>query len=173
MDKNEFERIKAEEKAHLRKLRALKQQHRGATRKASILGAMKGLSSSGLDATHDEMTGSVMRKAAETEARFEMAAESAAAAERAAADAERLRQSDAEALVRQMKAEMGTDAPSPLAEPGRADASRSDARRSDASREDEARAAAGSKTIGRTPPPDEPAPPPERGAKSIGRPRRS
>ena len=31
MNKDEFERIKAEEKAHLRQLRGLKQQHRDAS----------------------------------------------------------------------------------------------------------------------------------------------
>ena len=158
MDKSEFERIKAEEKAHLRKLRALKQQHRGAQRKVSSLKALQGMATPEQDATHDEFTDKLSRDAAMTEARFEIAAEEAARAAQAEADAETTRQSEAEALVRQMKAQMG-DGPGPATPPS-------------APRGTDSAAPAGGKTIGRAATPDAPAPDdPARGAKSIGRPR--
>ena len=186
MDKSEFERIKAEEKEHLRQLRALKDQHRDAQRKASILGALRGMGTPEQDATHDEFTGKLAQDAAMTEARFEIASEDAERAAQAERDAEVTRQSEAEALIAQMKAELGGGAertPSPRAEtPSRQDASRQDASRQDASRQDASRpttarspssptGTTSAKTIGRTPP--EPEAPesaePERGAKSIGR----
>ncbi|MEM1055307.1 MAG: hypothetical protein AAGI52_07260 [Bacteroidota bacterium] len=156
MDKSEFERIKAEEKAHLRKLRALKNQHRDAKRKASILGALKGMGTSKLDATHDEFTGKLATDAAMTEARFEIASEEAERAAQAERDAEATRQSDAEALIQQMKAELGGDPATPPAS---------------APRRTDTPAAASGKTIGRTPPEAETpeSTEPDRGAKSIGR----
>ena len=161
MNKDEFERIKAEEKAHLRQLRGLKQTYRGAQRKASILGALKGMTTPEQDATHDEFTGKLSQDAAMTEARFEIAAEEAERQAQQEADAEATRQSEAEALVRQMKAEFG-DAPASGAPPAHTP-------------EAPARPAAGAsgKTIGRTPPePDAPEDAePDRGAKSIGRPK--
>ncbi len=159
MDKDEFERIKAAEKEHLRKLRDLKQQHRGAQRKVSTLNALKGMLTPDQDATHDEFTGKVAQSAAMSEARLEMAQEEAARIAQEEADAEVTRQSEAEALIRQMKAELGGDAAS-----GGAPAPRNTPEASSAS-------GASGKTIGRTPPePDAPdASAPERGAKSIGR----
>ena len=164
MDKSEFERIKAEEKAHLRKLRALKNQHRDVKRKASILGALKGMGTPEQDAIHDEFTGKLARDAASTEARFEIAAEEAERAAQAERDAEVTRQSEAEALIAQMKAELGGGSQrAPSAPPARTDAPRAEPSRAGGS--------AGGKTIGRTPPePEAPeSPQPERGAKSIGR----
>lgn len=160
MDKNEFERIKAAEKEHLRKLRALKQQHRGAQRKVSTLNALKGMLTPEQDATHDEFTRKVTESAAMTEARLEIAQEEAARIAQQEADAEVTRQSEAEALIRQMKAELGGGAPASGAAPARTPP--------------EAKAPSppsGAKTIGRTPPePEAPeAQEPERGAKSIGR----
>ena len=75
MDKSEFERIKAEEKAHLQKLRALKQQHRGAQRMASTANALNAMRNPELEAETDAMTDKLMRDAALSEARFELAAE--------------------------------------------------------------------------------------------------
>ena len=166
MDKDEFERIKAAEKEHLRTLRGLKQQHRDATRKASTMNALRGMLTPNQDATHDEFTGKVNQSAAMAEARLELAQEEAARIAQQEADAEVTRQSEAEALIRQMKAELG-------------DTSASGAPASDAAptprmpSEDVRRRASGgdNKTIGRTPPePDAPeASEPARGAKSIGR----
>ena len=161
MDKSEFERIKAAEKEHLRKLRALKQQHRDATRKASTLKALGGMLTPDQDATHDEFVGKVARDAAEAEARFELASEEADRAAQAETDREATRQSEAEALIRQMKAELGGGT-APTSPPAASGARTQEAR---------AAGAADGKTIGRRPP-DEAAPEgaePERGAKSIGR----
>lgn len=157
MDKNEFERIKAEEKAHLRKLRGLKQTYRGAKRKADIMGALKGMTTPEQDAVHDEFTSKLATDAAMTEARFEIASEEAARAAQADADDAATRQNEAEALIRQMKAELGA---------GGATGTPPAPRAPEASG-----APAGGKTIGRTPPePDAPeASEPDRGAKSIGR----
>ena len=155
MDKDEFERIKAAEKEHLRKLRGLKQQHRDATRKASTLNALNGMLTPEQDATHDEFTGKVNQSAAMAEARFELAQEEAARLAQQEADAEATRQSEAEALIRQMKAELGGGASGALPPSRTASPEAS---------------GAGGKTIGRTPPPEPDAPEaPARGSKSIGR----
>ena len=53
MTPEEFNRIKEEEKAHLRGLRDLKQQHRDAQRKVSILGALRGMRNPELEADTD------------------------------------------------------------------------------------------------------------------------
>ena len=113
MDKKEFERIKAEEKEHLRKLRALKHEHRGVTRQKKVLDALNAMQRPDLDATYEEAMRGLTEDAAMTEARLEIAMEDAHA--RAPkpealteADREKLRKDEAAALIRQMKAEMGT-----------------------------------------------------------------
>jgi hypothetical protein len=159
MTPEEFERLKEEEKRHLRELRALKQQHREAQRKKGLLGALRGLTSPEADATHEEMLDRLTRQNAEAEARFEVAMEGAgitedAAARRAREEAEReaVRKAEAEALVRQMKQEMGAaPAGAPPSEPS----------------------PPGGKTIGRVPPAEGPgdAQAEPRDPKTIGRPR--
>ena len=151
MTPEEFETLKAEEKAHLRQLRDLKQQHRDATRKASILGALKAMRDPDLEADTDARTDALMRDAATSEARLDLAMEDEAARDKAEADREALRQAEAADLVRQLKAEAGASADEATAR----DASGAPAR-----------------TIGRTPP-EAPDAPPEapRGAKTLGRPR--
>lgn len=117
MDRDEFNRLKEEEKAHLRKVRALKQQLREANRKKGLMNALKGLDTSSLDATHEEMLRKVTEKNVSAEARFELAMDAldeaekqeAAREEMARFEAER-KQSDAADLVRQMKAQMLGDA---------------------------------------------------------------
>ena len=167
MTPEEFERRKEEEKKHLRQLRALKQQHREAQRKAGLLGALRGLTNPESEATHDEMLDRLTNDNIMSEARFEVAMENAgldeaAAARRAQAeaDAEATRKAEAEALVRQMKAQLGDTATSPAASEGPAPAP--------------------GRTIGPVPPPAPPpasdapeaaAPPAPQGPKSIGRPR--
>lgn len=150
MSPEEFNKLKEEEKAHLRGLRDLKQQHRDVQRKVSILGALRGMDASGLTDETDANTEALMRDAATQEARLDLAMEDEAA--RAAAEADRadMRQADAAELVRQMKANAGA-----------VDGERSSRPASDAAR-----------TIGRTPPPpadapDAPAGP--RDAKTLGR----
>ena len=117
MDRDEFERLKEAEKAHLKKVRALKQQLREAKRKQGLLDALRGLDTSALDETHEEMLRQVTEKNVTAEARFELAMDAldeaekqeAARAEMARLEAER-QKSDAADLVKQMKAEMLGDA---------------------------------------------------------------
>ncbi|MEM0961714.1 MAG: hypothetical protein AAGK21_04115 [Bacteroidota bacterium] len=157
MDKSEFERIKAEEKAHLRKLRALKQQHRDAKRKASTLSALNSMRNQALEDETSAMTDKLMRDAALSEARFELATEGDAPVTGNAEelDREALAKAEAEALVRQMKAQMG----------GGGDVSATEAAQNAGSPS----VPDSAKTIGRTPPPAEEPPPPANDAKTIGR----
>ena len=155
MSPDEFERLKAEEKAHLQKLRQLKGQHRDAQRKASTVKALNAMMDNGLDQTADA-TDRLMRDAAHAEARFDLALDGQAPVTGNADDLDRadLAKAEAEALVRQMKVQMGA------ATPDATDAAQAAASPS---------APASAKTIGRTPPADEP--PPASADKSIGRPR--
>lgn len=117
MNRDEIERLKEEEKAHLRKVRALKQQLREANRKKGLLGALKGLDTSGLDTTHEEMLRKVTEQNVTAEARFELAMEALDEAEKqevarqemARIEAEQQKSAAAD-LVRQMKTEMLGDA---------------------------------------------------------------
>ena len=159
MTPEEFERLKEQEKAHLRQLRDLKSQHRDVQRKTSILDALRKLARPDIDETHDEQVGKLMQDAAMSEARLDLAMEGQDAVDLAARDAElaeALRRAEAESLVRQMKGELGVaDAPG-----GRGPAAPADP--------------ADDKTIGRAAADDERhADEPERPAKSIGRPRSS
>ncbi|HEX9951059.1 MAG TPA: hypothetical protein VGB53_04770 [Rubricoccaceae bacterium] len=151
MTPEEFNRLKEEEKAHLRQLRDLKQQHRDVQRKASILGALRGMDAGDLTAETDAQTDALMRGAITQEARLDLALEGEAARAQAESDREATRQAEAADLVRQLKAEAGATADEAPARPA-----------SDAAR-----------TIGRTPLPDVPEPPAaaSRDAKTLGRPR--
>ena len=163
MDKDEFERLKAEEKAHLRQLRALKQQHREVQRKKNVLDALGNITRPDLTDTHDEMRGKVTQAAARQEARLDLAMEDAEAAENARAqreaDREALQTAEAEQLVRQMKSDLTAGEVSGTA----------------ASRSAEATPAGSDKTIGRVPPDsgETPEEDPRESAKTIGRPRRN
>ncbi len=117
MDRDEFERLKDEEKAHLRKVRALKQQLREAKRKQGVLGALQSLDTSALDATHEEMLRKVTEKNVTAEARFELAMDALDEAEKQEATREEMARIEAEQqktaaadLVRQMKVQMLGDA---------------------------------------------------------------
>ena len=157
MDKSEFERLKAEEKAHLRQMRALKQQARDAQRTASTASALGAMRNPALEDETDALTRDLQRGAASAEARLEIAMEGQAPVTGPDSDVDResLKKAEAEALVRQMKAEMGA-----RDEPSTETAARASA--SDA-------APASAKTIGRTPPPAADPPPVSRGGKTIGR----
>ncbi len=158
MDKDEFERIKAEEKAHLQKLRQLKQTHRDAQRTASTARALGAMRNTALESETDEMTDRLMRDAAQAEARLDVALEGHAPVTGNADDVDRedLAKAEAEALVRQMKMQMG----------GGGDPSSVDA----AQAASEPSAPASAKTIGRMPPPaDDPPEVGDAGAKTIGR----
>ena len=156
MDKDEFERIKAEEKAHLRKLRDLERTHRDAQRTASSANALKAMRNRALEDETDGLTDGLMRDAAFQEARLDLALEGQApvTGPDTEVDREALAKAEAEALVRQMKAAMGAGADTTTEEAARA--------------ADVPGAPEGAKTIGRTPPADEPLPA-DRGDKSIGR----
>lgn len=153
MTPEEFERLKEQEKAHLRQLRDLKAQHRDVQRKKSIFDALRGLTRPDIDETHDEQVGKLMQDAAMSEARLDLAMEGADTAAQAARDAEEmeaLRRAQAEEMVRQMKGDLGVTAVPPV--------------RTDTDD-------AGEKTIGRDGDDVEDEPEATRPAKSIGRPR--
>ena len=109
MDKEEFERLKEEEKAHLRQLRDLKKTHRDAQRTASTVNALNAMRNPELEAETDAATDKLMRDAAHAEARFDLALEGDAPVTGNAdgVDREALATAEAEALVRQMKIQMG------------------------------------------------------------------
>lgn len=118
MDPNEFERLKAEEKAHLRKLRDLKQTYRGLQSKKSSVDALNAMDSRDLTDETDRLTKDMLREAAQQEARMELALEGQAPQTGAAEDLDRedLAKAEAEALVKQMRASMGgalPDGPTP------------------------------------------------------------
>ena len=149
MTPEEFNRLKEEEKAHLRQLRDLKQQHRDVQRKTSILGALRGMRNPDLEADTEARTEELMRGAITQEARLDLAMEGEAERAAAEADREALRQAEAAELVRQLKADAGATADeTPSRAPGDPNAP--------------------ARTIGRTPTAPEP-PPAPRDAKTIGR----
>jgi len=156
MTPEEFERLKNEEKAHLRQLRQLKQTHRDAQRKASTLDALGKMRNAQLESDIDAGTEQLLRGAALSEARFELALEGQAPQTNEAVDAEALAKAEAEALVRQMKAQMGGGAERTTSE----EAARASASPS---------APAEAKTIGKTPPAEDAPPAVDKGAKTIGR----
>src|SRR5690606_8744066 len=128
MDKEEFERLKEEEKRHLREMRALKQQYREAQRKRGLLDALSGLTNPEAESTHEEMVDRLTRQNVEAEARFEAAADEAGFSEEAAArqareeaDREAVRKAEAAALVRMMKQQMGDPAADPASDTARAE----------------------------------------------------
>ena len=162
MTPEEFERLKEEEKRHLREMRALKQQYREAQRKRGLLDALRGMVNPEAEATHEEMLDRLTRQDVESEARFEVAMDAAGLSEDAAArrareeaDREAVRKAEAEALVRQMKQQMGDpNGGATASPPASAESARAEGR-----------------TIGRVPPPEEGEQRAEdpRGAKTIGR----
>ena len=195
MDPNEFERLKAEEKAHLRKLRDLKQTYRGLQSKKSTADALEQIQNRDLTDETDRLTKEMLRESAQQEARMELALEGQAPQTGAAEDLDRedLAKAEAEALVKQMRAAMGgalPDGPTPneAIDPARSpdspfvtDPTLSHGQRPEhpqgttdqpipsgdptASADDAG--GAGSKTIGRTPLPDDP--PAAGDDKTIGR----
>lgn len=123
MDRDEFNRLKEEEKAHLRKVRALKQQLREAKRKQGLLGAIQNLDTSGLDEAHEEALRKVAEKNITAEARYELAMEALDEAAKQEADREEMARLEAERqksaaadLVQQMKTQMLGDAQEHVAE---------------------------------------------------------
>lgn len=131
MDRDEFERIKAAEKEHLRKVRALKQQLGEAQRQKRLADAVQAMDTEALGSAFDEALREVQMESALSEARLDVAMEGAADRERA--EKERLdreqfeadrRKAAADDLVRQMKEEMAAsksdgrpDSASPASKP--------------------------------------------------------
>lgn len=168
MDKDEFERIKAEEKAHLRQLRDLKRQHKTAQRTASTAKALGAITNRTASDNLGAATDKLMRDAAHAEARFDLALEGDAPVTGNASDLDRadLAKAEAEALVRQMKVEMGAREDTSMTETARAatePAAPAEAKDSPATGPGTA------KTIGRTPPPEDAPSPVSDDAKTIGR----
>ena len=177
MSPEEFERLKEEEKAHLRQLRQLKQTHRDSQRMASTAKALGAMRDPDLEARTDDTTDKLMRDAALAEARFDLALEGHAPVTGNADDLDRqaLAKAEAEALVRQMKVQMGAVGDTSSVDTAQAAAEPSapaDAQASPASGPgtdpDAPGAPTSAKTIGRPPLADEP-PAATQGDKSIGR----
>lgn len=111
MSPEEFERIKAAEKEHLRSLKKLKDAVRALRRQQSVADAMEQMTEAGRDAidTQEEMIDRLALETARREARLEIAMEGAEereAAARLAASEEELERLRAQELVRQMKGQM-------------------------------------------------------------------
>ena len=167
MTPEEFERIKEQEKAHLREMRRLQGLAADAGRKGRLASALESLT--GALTQGDDERSALMdrlgRDAAQTEARIDVALEAEAdATARAAQAAEQARfeqeqqNTRARATLDAMRAEMGA---SSGAAPSRSAA---------ASAPPAAAAAPAAKTLGRTPPPEDTAPAPEGPpAKTLGR----
>jgi hypothetical protein len=118
MNPDEYERLKEEEKAHLRKVRALKEQLQHARRQEGLHKAIRGLDTSGLDAEFEQALRDVESQNLTAEARYELAMgalDDAAERERQRLEEERFdaerRQAAASDLVRRMKSELSSDAP--------------------------------------------------------------
>lgn len=112
MKREEFERLKEEEKKHLREIRALKQRLKEAQRLQRIGKALQDVRSSGESEAFDESLTEVQRRAAEQEARLELAIDSAAGespADIPEVDEEALKAARAADFIRQMKVSMGDD----------------------------------------------------------------
>lgn len=166
MTPDEFQRLKEQEKAHLRQLRDLKQQAAAAGRTGRLASALEQLSGALTDgdATRDEFVTRLQQGAAHTEARMELAMEAQAEAERRAQQEAELsrferdqQESRARATLDALRAEMG-GAPAPNAGATPASAPAADA-------------PAAPKTLGRSPAPESDAPAAPEGppAKTLGR----
>ncbi|MBE2185913.1 MAG: hypothetical protein IAE99_03975 [Rhodothermales bacterium] len=164
MTPEEFERIKEQEKAHLRQIRDLKRQASDAGRMGRLASALEQMSGAltGGDATRAEFVDRLSRDAAHTEARMEIALEGQADAERLAEQAaaqarfEREQQeARARATLDALRAEMGGAPASSASTPSAASEASSSA----------------AKTLGRTLLPDDPGPASPDGppAKTLGR----
>lgn len=166
MTPDEFERLKEQEKAHLRQIRDLQRQATDAGRKGRLASALESLSGALTDgdSTRSELVDRLTRDAAHQEARLDLALEAQADAERLAqAEAERARfereqqEARARATLDALRAEMGGASAAPASPTPEASAPPSPT--------------GAAKTLGRTLPPDDvpsvsPDGPP---AKTLGR----
>lgn len=156
MNSDEYERLKEAEKAHLKKVRALKARLRDAQRQQGLADALGALDTSALDDEFEAALRDVERQNVTSEARFEMAMDAVdAAAER---ERQRLEQEQFELeqrrqraadMIEQMKQELqagDSEGASGAAAPGAAE---------EGQREQPAAEAANQKTIGRQRPRNE------------------
>lgn len=129
MTPEEYERFKEAEKAHLRKLKELKQQHHQLQRKAKVTRAVTDMAEgiNGLYDEHNEMVERLQRDTIHSEARMEVALDNLSSDDAAlesldTAELEAdqtLRKARAQELIRQMKAAEGgsSEPPSAASEP--------------------------------------------------------
>ena len=110
MDQEEFDRIKAQEKEHLKALQKLKAAKKVADRQLRVKNALDQIQDRSVFDTHDEMLDKLQRDNIETEAKLEMAMDSASIAndqaDELAKSEEELQKIRATLLVEKMKAEM-------------------------------------------------------------------
>jgi hypothetical protein len=104
MNRDEYERLKEEEKEHLRELKRLRERLREAERTRALRQAVQKVQEDAQSEEFDDALRSVQEETLESEVRMDMALESADAGE---VDPEEERRLRAEALVRQMKVAMG------------------------------------------------------------------
>lgn len=137
MKREEFERLKEEEKKHLREMRDLKQKLREAQRLRRIGNALHDIERAGDLEGFDLSLEEVQRKAAEQEARLDLAVDSASPADQIdlpPLDEEALQKARAAEFIQRMKVSMGDssasektgqiqDAPKESEEPKRAERS--------------------------------------------------
>lgn len=116
MTPEEFDKIKQAEKAHLKEIRALKNQLRSLKKRNEIASTIRNMEeASGKDLldTHDEMLNKLHQEIAEQEARFEIALESAKESSSdeeirlEVENEEALQRARARDLIKQIKLQMG------------------------------------------------------------------
>ncbi|MGA7306829.1 MAG: hypothetical protein WBW88_18295 [Rhodothermales bacterium] len=112
MKREDFERLKEEEKNHLREIRALKQKLKEAQRMQRIGRALHDIESAGDLEGFEQSLEEVERKALEQEARLDLAIDSAGSEQSAdlpEVDEEALKLARAADFIRRMKVSMGED----------------------------------------------------------------
>ena len=115
MKREDFERLKEEEKAHLRELRDLKARLKGAQRVQKVGQALHNIEAAGDLEGFDESLEELNRRAAEQEARLDIVVDGVTADDFSAElelDEEAIQKAKAAAFVNQMKVTMG-DTPRP------------------------------------------------------------
>jgi len=116
MKREDFERLKEEEKKHLREIRALKQRLKEAQRMQRIGRALHDLESAGDLEGFERSLEDVERRALEQEARLDMAIESAGSeppTELPEVDEEALKLARAADFIRRMKVSLAEGEPAP------------------------------------------------------------
>jgi len=120
MNREEIDRLKEAEKAHLLKVRSLKAQLKDAQRQRGVVDALRAMDTSGLDEEFDRALRDVEQQNVSAEARYEMAVDAldqAADRERARLELERFeaeqRSAAAADLVSRLRAEIESGGTTP------------------------------------------------------------